>query len=255
MSGINTALALKTKFRGDHSTRMIPPLLDVQPLWLIREPFSALSHFAGALLALWATVALTRRARQRGLGRWGVRRMVAYGLTLVFVFGASTAFHFPLWPPEDLVLLQKLDHAAIFLTIAGTCTAIYGAVRLRWTTYLTIATWAVAVTGLVLKMLVWPMPLWLSAAIYLTLGWTAGSGLIALTGAMQPAHKRLLLGGMAAYTVGAVVFAAEWPVLWRGVIEAHELFHLLVLAGAALFFAFVYRYCTRPDLFDLAQES
>lgn len=228
------------------------PLLDVQPLWLIRDPVSALSHLVGALLALWATVALTRRARRRGLGRWGVRRMVAYGLTLVFVFAASTAFHFPIWPHEELVLLKKLDHAAIFLTIAGTCTAIYGAVRLRWTTYLTVATWVVAGVGATLKMLIWPMPLWLSAVIYLGLGWTAGSGLFLLTGVMEPVHKRLLLGGAGAFTLGAVVFAAEWPVLWRGVVEGHELFHLFVLAGAALFFAFVYRFCTRPDLFDLA---
>jgi hemolysin III len=227
-------------------------LLDIQPLWHIRDPVSALSHLVGALLALWATVALVRRARQRGLGRWGVRRMAAYGVTLVFVFGASTAFHFPLWPPEELVLLQKLDHAAIFLTIAGTCTAIYGAVRVRWTTYLTVATWVVAVAGGVLKMLVWPMPLWLTAVIYLALGWTAGAGLIALTGRMEPAHKRLVLGGMATFTLGAVVFAMDWPVLWQGVVEAHELFHLFVLAGAALFFAFVYRFCTHPDLFDLA---
>lgn len=230
-------------------------LLEVQPLWLIREPFSALSHLLGALLALLATVALTRRAQRRGLGAWGVRRMAAYGLTLVSVFAASTAFHFPIWPEEQLTLLKKLDHAAIFLTIAGTGTAVYGAVRTRWTTYLTVAIWAVAVGGGVLKMLVWPMPLWLSAIIYLTLGWTASSGLIALTGAMEPTHKRLLLGGAATFTLSAVVFATEWPVLWRGVVEGHELFHVLVLVGVALFFIFVYRYCTHPDLFDLAQDT
>ena len=231
---------------------MTPPLLDIQPLWLIRDPVSAVSHLVGALLALWATVALAKRAQQHSLGRWGVSRLVAYGLTLVFVFAASTAFHFPVWPKEELVLLKKLDHAAIFLTIAGTCTAIYGAVRLRWTTYLTVATWTVAVTGLVLKMLIWPMPLWGSAAIYLTLGWTAGSGLIVLTDHMDPVHKRLLLGGALTFSLGALVFAAEWPVLWRGVVEGHELFHFFVLGGAAFFFAFVYRFCTRPDLFGLA---
>lgn len=226
-------------------------LLDIQVLWHIREPFSALSHLLGALLGLVATVALVRRARKRGLGRWGVRRMAAYGLTLVFVFAASAAFHFPTWPKEDLVLLKKLDHAAIFLTIAGTCTAIFGAVRTRWATYLTVATWLAAVIGGVLKMLIWPMPLWLTAAIYLAVGWTAASGLVALMSEMEPVHKRLLAGGSAAFTVGAGVFAAQWPVLWRGVLEAHELFHVLVLAGAALFFTFVYRFCTHPDLFDL----
>lgn len=231
---------------------MTPPLLiDIQAFWYIREPVSALSHLAGALLALAATVAVTRRAQQRGLGRWGVRRMVAYGMTLVLVFGASTAFHFPTWAPGELVLLKKLDHAAIFLTIAGTGTAIYGAVRRRWTTYLTVGLWVVTAAGVVLKMLVWPMPLWLTAVIYLALGWTAASGLIALVGRMEPVHKRLLLGGALAFTLGAVVFATGRPVLWRGVVEGHEVFHLFVLAGTAFFFTFVYRYCTRPDLFDL----
>ncbi|PSQ99588.1 MAG: hypothetical protein BRD48_03725 [Bacteroidetes bacterium QS_9_68_14] len=230
---------------------MLPLLLDIQPLWGIREPVSALSHLAGALLAVVATVAVTRRAQQRGLGRWGVRRHGAYGLTLVLVFGASTAFHFPTWTPEELVLLKKLDHVAIFLTIAGTGTAIYGAVRRRWTTYLTVGLWVLTVAGGAVKMLVWPMPLWLTAVIYLALGWTAASGLIALAGHMEPVHRCLLLGGTLAFTLGAVVFATEWPVLWHGVIGAHEVFHFFVLAGAAFFFSFVYRYCTRPDLFGL----
>jgi hemolysin III len=234
---------------------MAPLLLDIQPLWDIREPVSALSHLAGTLLALVATVAVTRRARARGLGRWGVRRMVAYGLTLVLVFGASTAFHFPTWAPEHLVLLKKLDHAAIFLVIAGTGTAIYGAVRRRWTTYLTAGLWVLTVAGGAIKMLVWPMPLWLTAVIYLTLGWTAASGLLALVGRMEPVHRRLLLGGTLAFTLGAVVFATGGPVLWRGVVEGHEVFHLFVLAGTAFFFTFVYRYCTRPDLFDLGAGS
>lgn len=227
---------------------MVYVWLEVVPLWRIREPVSALSHLAGALLGVLAIVVLVRRARQRGLGRRAEIRLAAYGASLVFAFTASTLFHFLDWPEDRLVRLLKIDHAAIFILIAGTCTAIYGAVRAHWIPWLLGGIWAAALGALVVKMLVWPMPLWLSALVYVAVGVGAMGGLVALRQRLDGAHWQLLCSAGGAFILGAGVFATEWPVIWPGHVEGHELFHFLVLIGAGLHFWFVYRYCTGPDL-------
>ncbi len=231
---------------------MVHVWLEVVPLWHIREPVSALSHLAGALLGFVAMVMLVRRARQRGLGRRAEVRLAAYGASLVLAFAASTLFHLFDWPDERLVPLMKIDHAAIFILIAGTCTAIYGAVRAHWIPWLIGAIWAAALGALVVKMLVWPMPLWLSALVYVTMGLGAAAGLLGLRQRLERVQWRLLYGSGGVFIIGAGIFAAEWPVIWPGHVEGHELFHFLVLIGAGLHFWFVYRYCAGPELLAYA---
>ena len=155
----------------------------------------------------------------------------------------------PYGEPEELVLFKKLDHAAIFLFIAGTSTAILGVLRVRWIRRLLVAVWGVALLALAVKMIVWPMPLWLTAVTYLFVGWTAAVGLYELATTAGWRQVRTLAAGALLYSLGAVIFALEWPVLWPGILEGHELFHLLVLGGSALHFLFIYRHCTRPGCF------
>lgn len=228
---------------------MPPLLLDVQPWWILRDPFSALSHLVGALFSIVAAVLLVVRARRRGMSARGLARLLAYGASMCFVFTASTLFHVFIRPPEELVFFKKLDHAAIFIFIAGTSTAFYGPLRVRWAVRLLIGIWLVAGVALVLKMVVWPMGLWVTAAVYLAVGWIAAAGIYRCACRTGWAYVWPFLAGALLFTVGAAVFAAEWPVLWPGVIEGHELFHVFVLAGTAFHFAAVYRYGTHPAPF------
>lgn len=226
---------------------MPPLLLKVIPQWGLREPFSMLSHLLGAFLSAVALMALVRRARQRGLSRRAEGALIIYGVSMVLVFAASALFHAPILSTEQLVPFKKLDHAAIFLMIAGTGTALYGSLRVRWAFWMIGALWVICLGALWLKMVVWPMPLWMTALTYVGVGWCGLGALIVVLRSVGLRQLRLLVAGAAVLTLGAVVFAAEWPVVWPGVIEGHEVFHVLVLVGAGIHYWFVYETCTLPD--------
>ena len=218
-----------------------------------RDPFSMGSHLLGALLSLAATVVAVRRACRNG--RSGLRAG-GYGLSMTIAFGASALFHYMPSTSALADLYQKIDHAAIFLMIAGTGTAMYGAFDMKRARRLTGLLWIAAALGIALKLTLWPMPSWLSAAIYLTLGWLGLGGLAALIRSRSVERPPLYLFvlGAIAYTAGALVFAADAPALWPGAIDAHGTFHLLVLAGAAFHFGFIYRYCLQADASTPAPE-
>ncbi|MFW5973259.1 MAG: hemolysin III family protein, partial [Bacteroidota bacterium] len=154
----------------------MPILLERLSVFGIRDPFSALSHAFGALLAIGATLTLVMRAADAGCSRYAVRRMIWYGVSLVVVFSTSFVFHLPDRPPGDLELYKRLDHAAIFLAIGAATTVVYSLVREPWAETMIRLTWSVAGVALVIKMLVWPMPLWMSAVLYMAVGWIAFAG-------------------------------------------------------------------------------
>ena len=222
------------------------------PWETIRDPFSMYSHLLGAFLSLFALVALVVRARQRGRDGWAVGSLVVYGLSMAAAFGASALFHAFIASPEYIDFLKRLDHAAIFLLIGGTGTAVYGALAIprRQKQIFLAGLWLITLGGLAVKMLIWPMPLWLTAATYLSVGWVASLGILAVAREHGWQRLRAFIHGSLVLSVGAVIFALEWPVLWPGVIEGHELFHVIVLAGVGLHFAFVYGHCTRPTAYD-----
>ena len=230
---------------------MSPLVLDVLPWLGLRDPFSVLSHVLGAILSVAALAALLRQARRGGLPARARRSRWLYGLSLVLAFAASALFHAP---AEESVLYKKLDHAAIFLLIVGTGTALYESVGTAWARRLVVALWVVSAAALVVKMTVWPMPLWLTASVYLGVALPALAGVPALGRREGAPPLGLLVGGAGVLIAGAAVFAAEWPVLWPGVIEGHEVFHVMVLLGVAMHFYYIYRHgptlyaCNRPSV-------
>lgn len=221
-------------------------VLDIISVWGIREPFSTLSHAVGALVALGATAALVRRARRQGRTGWA---MAVYGGSVVVAFSASALFHYVETSPSRLELYGKIDHVAIFLLIAGTGTAIYSALEAWWANQLLALIWGLTLSGIAAKLAVDSLGGWHAAVIYLALGWMCSLGVFVTAQFASWRRLRSFMAGVLAFSVGAVVFATDWPVLWPGVIEGHELFHVLVLAGEAFHFQFVYRYCTCPWAF------
>lgn len=221
---------------------------EIISIWGIREPFSMLTHLSGALLAFVGLFVLLRRATAHGLPRGARASLCTYGGAMILAFSASALFHYFPWSAEELIFFKKLDHAAIFLVIAGTSTVLLNAGPSSRRRELIAACWVITVAAMVLKMLVWPMPLWLSASVYLTVGWIGAISVLVALRHVSWAKLRLLVHGAAVLTIAAVVFATEAPVVWDGIVEGHELFHLLVLIGTSLHFAFILRYCTVPEL-------
>jgi len=208
-----------------------------------RDPFSMLSHFLGALLSLVATIFLVRKARAQGLKGRGV---AIYGVMMTLTFAASALFHYVDPANPRIELYKRIDHAAIFLMIAGTGTAIYASLRTTWANRLIALLWGLTLVGLVVKLTWWSMALWMTSLVYLALGWIGCIGLLGIAKAVGWRHLWLFFGGGIVFSIGAVVFATGWPVVWTGVFEAHEVFHVLVLCGAALHYGFIYKYCTDP---------
>lgn len=199
------------------------------------ESVSAATHGMALIAAIPGTLWLRKRCES------GLRRPVlVYGLSLIACFGASTICHaFAAMGIESRIMIV-LDHMAIYALIAGTYTPIAAGllpVRNRLSTLRVV--WVAAAAGMLLNAWRGPLPSWLETSFYLAMGW---GGLWCYFG-MCPnlSHKQLALvpvGGLI-YSIGAIFHVTRQPALWPGIFEAHELFHVFVVAGAATHYVFL----------------
>lgn len=223
---------------------MLSPVLQIIPYWGIRDPVSMLTHLVGALMAIGTTIVLVRRARREG--RRG-RAVAIYGTCVAVALAASATFHIVNATSERFTLFNKIDHATIFLVVAGTGTVIYEAIGARWSELLIVATWIVNLIAIAVVLIVWPLTPWMTAMTYVGVGWTSSAGLGVVIHSSDWRQLRLFLVGIVVLTLGAVVFAMDWPVLWPGVIEGHEVFHILVIIGLGFHGRFVYKHCVHRE--------
>jgi hemolysin III len=158
---------------------------------------------------------------------------VVYSLGISLCFGISALYHRKIWGPRGYSVMRRLDHAAIFLLIAGTYTPYCLLLLPAGTAALLLGTvWAGATVGIVLQV-AWPhAPRWLSVPIYIALGWAAIAVLPQVLARGGVTVLVLLLVGGAAYSLGALVYALKWPNPWPRVFAHHELFHACTLVAA-----------------------
>jgi hemolysin III len=156
-----------------------------------------------------------------------------FAIALATMFGVSALYHRIAWQPEARRLMRRLDHAAIYLLIAGTYTpiallALSGA--WRWTILPIV--WGAALVAIVLKVAWIDGPKWLSAAIAIALGWMGVVALPQLWSHAGATGFALLAIGGVLYTAGAVVYARQRPDPVPAVFGYHEVFHAFVIAAA-----------------------
>jgi hemolysin III len=192
------------------------------------------SHEVAAAFAVAGWAALLQAAP----GRRALLAAAVYGLALTAQFAISALYHRPRWDTRARLVMRRLDHAAIFLLIAGTytpfCLLLPGGGR-----GLLVAVWAGALAGMVLSV-AWPLaPKWLMAALTVGLGWVIVPLLPALHVTIGAGGLWLLAGGGVAYTVGALVYATRRPDPFPRVFGYHEVFHALVILAAALHYVAV----------------
>jgi hemolysin III len=148
-------------------------------------------------------------------------------------FGASALYHRPTWNPRARAGLARLDHAGVYLLIAGSY-APFGLLVLStdWAVPVLGVVWAGALFAIVMKLFWLQAPKWLSAVIGLVLGWI---GVVAFSQLLKLPLPALLLVGASGllYTVGAVVYALRRPDPLPRVFGYHELFHVLTVAAVA----------------------
>ncbi|MDQ2694344.1 MAG: hemolysin III family protein [Pseudomonadota bacterium] len=212
---------------------------DAYPIPGFSEPFSSLSHLLAAGVFLALSFPLLR------LGWGNVPKFIALGIfsfASVFMLSVSGVYHLLSPGGTARVVLQRLDHSAILILIVGTMTPIHqilfkGFMRWGWL----LLVWLIAITTLTLKNIFFAsFPEWLGLVLFLGLGWFGAVSAGLLWYQKDKSFIRLLLIGGLAYTVGAILEFVGQPLLIRGVVGPHELFHIAVLIGLGVHWKFVY---------------
>jgi channel protein (hemolysin III family) len=203
------------------------------------DPFSSLTHLLGA--GVFACLTPSLLAKGRG-DPWRVVSIGVFAFSAVLLLSLSGTYHLLTPGTPGRAVLQRLDHSAIFVLIAGTFTPVHAILfrgAWRWAPLLVL--WSSAVAGVTIKSAFFAdVAEWLGLLFYLGMGWFGVGGGAELwrrhgTRFLLP----LVLGGMA-YTAGAVFEFLRWPVAVAGVVGPHELFHVFVLLGAGLHWRFVW---------------
>ncbi len=157
-----------------------------------------------------------------------------YAVTVCGVFGVSAAYHRVNWEkPIHRVWMKRADHSMIFVFIAGSYTpfAVLGLPATTGRTLL-IVVWIGALCGVALKML-WPQsPRWVGVPLYLILGWAIVPVAPTLIDHVGFAPFVLLLVGGILYSVGAILYATQWPNPWPTTFGHHEFFHAATVLAA-----------------------
>ena len=204
------------------------------------DPVSSLTHLAGALV--FGILGFFLIARGRGSAR-RVIALAVFVFSCVLLLSLSGVYHLLQHETVARSVLMRLDHAAIFVLIAGSFTPVH-AILLhdRWHRHLLPLIWMAALAGLTLKTVYFnAMPEWLGLLMYLGLGWLGVISTVVLARRFGLRFILPLVWGGLAYTLGAVADHFYWPVLIRDVVGPHEVFHLAVLAGISFHWAFIRR--------------
>ena len=191
----------------------------------LRGVFHELAFYAAAAVGVILIVtAEPGRARTAG---------AIFASCVAFCFGASAIYHRPTWQPRARSWFARLDHAGVYLLIAGTY-APFGLIVMSkgWAVPVLAVVWGGALLAIMLKLFWVQAPKWLSAAIGLSLGWVAAAAFSQLLKLPMTALLLVATGGLL-YTAGAIVYARRRPNPYPAVFGYHELFHVLTIAAAA----------------------
>ena len=198
--------------------------------------FRGVSHQWAFFLSLGAGAALVLAAS----GARAVIAMSIYAFSLSAMLGTSALYHRVTWTPDVRRWMRRLDHTMIFVFIAGTYTpfallVMHGSLA----SAVLVVVWTTAAAGMILNLVWISAPYWFSAVVYLGTGWVAIVTLPQLWNEIGPAGVGLIALGGALYTAGAVVYARRKPDPRPQVFGYHEIFHVLVIAAAAVQYAAV----------------
>lgn len=209
---------------------------------LDNEPMSGLTHFVGFLLAVAALVVLVVFASLYGTA-WHVVGFSLFGATMILLYAASTLYHFFPITHAAKEVLRRIDHAMIYVLIAGSYTPIC-LVTLRggWGWSLFGVIWGLAILGVVWKSVAKKPNKVLSTLLYIAMGWLAVIALVPLKSSLSVDGLWWLFLGGVFYTGGAIAFAfshIKFHPRWFGM---HEVWHLCVIAGSFSHFWLMLRF-------------
>lgn len=167
--------------------------------------------------------------------------MLVFGLSMIILYVVSSVYHLGSWQGRRYTFLRAFDHANIFVFIAGAYTPICVNLLSGWARIAMLAViWALALAGTALSVLTLRVPRWVSALLYVGMGWISILLLPQIVQAVSLLPALVLISGGLLFTAGALIYALRWPNPLPRVLGFHELFHIFVIAGTAAIAAVVW---------------
>lgn len=210
----------------------------------IREPGSAITHFIGMMLAVFASIPLLVKAGTTQSGQ-NFTAMTIFMLSMILLYASSTIYHTVNLSGKSLRFFRKMDHMMIFVLIAGSYTPICLIVLGGKQGYTLLSVvWGIAIVGMIIKALWITCPKWFSSIIYIAMGWVCVFVFRQLLQTLPMEAFFWLFGGGVIYTAGGIIYALKLPIFnaKHAAFGSHEIFHLFIMAGSACHFIFMYNF-------------
>ena len=213
----------------------------------LKDPGSAITHFIGMMMAVLAAAPLIIKAFY-GKNSDNLSSFIIFIVSMILLYGASTMYHSFNINARVNKILKKLDHAMIFVLIAGSYTPICLIVLPKNIGLPLLGLiWLIAALGIIFKMFWVTCPLWLSSVMYIAMGWLCVLAFSPLIKNLSGAAFTWLLAGGIIYTiggVGGVIYALKLPIFnaRHKNFGSHEIFHVFVMLGSLCHFILVFDY-------------
>lgn len=208
----------------------------------IKDPGSAITHFIGMLMAIFAAVPLLIKAAHEPEHIYLIS-LTIYAASLILLYAASTTYHTFICSKRITTILKKIDHMMIFVLIAGSYIPICLLV-LEPKTGLMLLTliWGIAIAGILIKAFWVYCPKWVSSILYIGMGWTCVLAFSQILNNLTRSEFAWLLAGGIIYTIGGIIYALKLPIFnsKHKNFGSHEIFHLFVMGGSACHFIVMY---------------
>lgn len=211
-------------------------------IFKVKDPISALTHFVGCVVAIMMTPILLIHAVTRGASIYNLVALSIFMISMILLYGASTAYHTFRLVGEAALVLKRLDHMMIFVLVAGTYTPVCLIALGRIGKIMLGIVWALAILGMIFKLVWVTCPKWVSSTMYIAMGWVVVFAFPTILQAVSLSCFLWLLIGGIMYTLGGVLYALKLECfnsrdsLWG----SHEIFHLFVMVGSACHFICIY---------------
>lgn len=210
----------------------------------LKDPGSAITHFIGMLMAVFAGIPLIIKAT-REPDVIHVISLTIFIVSMVLLYAASTVYHSFNISEKTNLILKKIDHMMIFVLIAGSYTPICLVVlngRIGYT--LLAIVWGIAIVGIVIKSFWITCPKWFSSALYIAMGWVCVLAFTQILNTLPKAAFNWLLAGGIIYTIGGIIYALKLPIFngRHKNFGSHEIFHLFVIGGSLCHFVLMFKY-------------
>lgn len=209
----------------------------------LREPINGLTHFVGAVLSLFALIAMLVKVYTRGSSTITFVSVLFFGISMILLYSASATYHSVIANDKVIKILKRLDHSMIFILIAGSyapfcLVALSGKVGIN----LFLAVTVCAVVGIAFKLCWVTCPRWLSSSMYIGIGWFAIFAIYPMSQVLSSIGLLWLVLGGIMYTIGGIIYALKSDKIKIWLFGRHEIFHIFIMLGTLCHFICVFVY-------------